>query len=176
MVGDANGSSSGCGSETTSSPVVWIAVCAVRTGRTGPASIGRDRPRTRPPPYSACRSSRRSARCPAPSEAHALGLAKLLTYVTTETAGAGRLARHTTAILEPELAGHERVVTLPAYGRCMLLAGRLYAFSTGFLRHPRCDCDMRPGNTPRGLLDPLKHYTRQVRQEHVQPLTIAQLT
>ncbi|WP_143027786.1 hypothetical protein [Lentzea albidocapillata] len=99
-----------------------------------------------------------------PSEAHALGLAKLLTYVSTETADAGRIARHTTAILEPELAGYERVVTLPACGRCILLAGRLYTFSTGFLRHPRCDCDMRPvthdqwhddrpGNNPRDLFD-----------------------
>ncbi|MCX2950851.1 hypothetical protein [Lentzea sp. NEAU-D7] len=99
-----------------------------------------------------------------PSEAHALGLAKLLTYVTTEAADAGRLARHTAAILEPELAGYERVVTLPACGRCILLAGRLYSFSTGFERHPTCDCDMkpvthdqwhndRPSNTPRGLFE-----------------------
>ncbi len=99
-----------------------------------------------------------------PSEAHALGLAKLLTYVTTEVADAGRLARHAVAIIEPEIAGYERVVHLPACGRCILLAGRLYTFSTGFLRHPRCDCDMkpvthdqwhddRPGNDPRALFE-----------------------
>lgn len=32
LVGDANGSSSGCGSESTRAPVVWFAVCAGPNG------------------------------------------------------------------------------------------------------------------------------------------------
>jgi hypothetical protein len=78
------------------------------------------------------------------TEARALGLAKLLTYVSTETDDTARLAVHVGAVVEPEIAGYERVVTLPACGRCILLSGRLYRYSTGFLRHPRCDCSMRP--------------------------------
>lgn len=79
-----------------------------------------------------------------PSEAKALGLARLLRYTSTEVADAGRLAVHIGSVLEPEVAGYERVVHLPACGRCIQLAGRLYRYSTGFLRHPRCDCSMKP--------------------------------
>ncbi|WP_433268178.1 hypothetical protein ACQPZF_03565 [Actinosynnema sp. CS-041913] len=78
------------------------------------------------------------------TDARALGLAKLLTYVATETNDTARLAVHVGSVVEPDIAGYERVVTLPACGRCILLSGRLYRYSTGFLRHPRCDCSMRP--------------------------------
>ncbi|MFF8942836.1 hypothetical protein ACF1A5_11305 [Streptomyces sp. NPDC014864] len=37
-----------------------------------------------------------------------------------------------------------RVVEMPACSRCIILAGREYSVSTGFLRHPRCDCTMEP--------------------------------
>jgi hypothetical protein len=60
--------------------------------------------------------------------------------------------------------GAEVADVLPACGRCILLAGRLYRYSTGFRRHPRCDCQMkpvtweqwredRPGNHPRALFN-----------------------
>jgi hypothetical protein len=29
-------------------------------------------------------------------------------------------------------------------GRCVILAGRQYSYSTGFQRHPKCDCGMDP--------------------------------
>ncbi|MEV6448460.1 hypothetical protein [Amycolatopsis sp. NPDC051716] len=97
-----------------------------------------------------------------PSEAKAMGLARLLRYTSTEVADSGRLSVHVGSVLEPEVAGYERVVHLPACGRCIQLAGRLYRYSTGFLRHPRCDCSMkpvtrdqwhtqRPANTPAAL-------------------------
>lgn len=79
-----------------------------------------------------------------PSEARALGLSRLLRYVSTETADAARLASTAAAVVEPEIAGYERLVHLPACGRCIQLAGRLYRYSTGFLRHPGCDCAMKP--------------------------------
>ncbi|MFD8494257.1 hypothetical protein [Amycolatopsis sp. NPDC059657] len=99
-----------------------------------------------------------------PSEAHALGLARLLRYVATETADAGRLASTAAAIVEPEIAGYERIVHLPACGRCIQLAGRVYRYSTGFERHPQCECGMkaitreqwrtiRRDNNPRALFD-----------------------
>lgn len=79
-----------------------------------------------------------------PSEARAIGLSRLLTYTSTEVADAGRIAAQVAMIAEPEVAGYERIVRLPACGRCLILAGRLYRYSEGFLRHPRCDCRMRP--------------------------------
>lgn len=35
-----------------------------------------------------------------------------------------------------------RSVNPPCCSRCALLAGRVYRWSTGFQRHPRCDCSM----------------------------------
>lgn len=80
----------------------------------------------------------------ASSDAHAAGLARLLTYTTTEVADAGRLAVQAALLAEPAVAGYERVVRLPACGRCLILAGRLYGTTDAFARHPRCDCQMRP--------------------------------
>ncbi len=40
--------------------------------------------------------------------------------------------------------GHVRMVNPPCCGRCAVLAGRVYRYSTGFLRHPGCDCVMVP--------------------------------
>lgn len=80
----------------------------------------------------------------APSEARAMGLSRLLTYTSTEVADTARTAAQVAMITEPAVAGYERIVRLPACGRCVILAGRLYRYSDGFLRHPRCDCQMRP--------------------------------
>lgn len=37
-----------------------------------------------------------------------------------------------------------RYLTLPSCSRCVVLAGRVYRYSQGFLRHPNCDCVMLP--------------------------------
>lgn len=37
-----------------------------------------------------------------------------------------------------------RYVTPPCCSRCAVLAGRVYRYSQGFLRHPNCDCVMLP--------------------------------
>lgn len=39
---------------------------------------------------------------------------------------------------------HVRFVNLPCCSRCAILAGRIYRWSTGFRRHPGCDCSMIP--------------------------------
>jgi hypothetical protein len=99
-----------------------------------------------------------------PSQARAVGLRRLVTYVSTEITDTSRIVTQIASIVEPDIAGYERIVHLPACGRCIILAGRLYRYSTGFLRHPRCDCSMKPvtyqqwrtqhpGNTPRGLFE-----------------------
>jgi hypothetical protein len=37
-----------------------------------------------------------------------------------------------------------RYLSPPSCSRCAVLAGRVYRYSDGFLRHPRCDCTMIP--------------------------------
>lgn len=39
---------------------------------------------------------------------------------------------------------HVRHLNLPSCSRCAVLAGRVYRYSTGFQRHPGCDCVMIP--------------------------------
>lgn len=39
---------------------------------------------------------------------------------------------------------HVRHLSPPSCSRCAVLAGRVYRYSTGFLRHPGCDCVMVP--------------------------------
>lgn len=78
------------------------------------------------------------------SQAAADGLAYLTRLAATEVADAGRGAMEAATRLEPQIVGYERYVNLPACDRCIILAGRVYRFSEGFLRHPECDCSHRP--------------------------------
>ncbi|WP_306186959.1 hypothetical protein [Streptomyces sp. MK5] len=57
---------------------------------------------------------------------------------------AGRIADMAGMVARPRVVSYVRVVELPACARCVLLAGREYSFSEGFLRHPQCDCTMAP--------------------------------
>ncbi|MYW50593.1 hypothetical protein GTY64_03740 [Streptomyces sp. SID8376] len=68
----------------------------------------------------------------------------------TLIADAGRIADMAGMIARPRVVSYVRVVELPACARCIILAGREYSLSEGFLRHPRCDCTLaprRPGDT-----------------------------
>lgn len=91
------------------------------------------------------------------------GRLSLETLVRTEVLDTGRDAVSVAAALDRRVVGYERYVNLPACGRCILLAGRVYSRSTGFARHPRCDCSHRiltdrsardgTEQDPRGLFD-----------------------
>lgn len=83
-------------------------------------------------------------------------------------ADAGRIADMAGMIARPQVVSYVRVVQLPACARCIILAGREYSLSEGFLRHPRCDCTlapMRPGDdwTPE-LPDDLVAQMSQAQQ------------
>lgn len=56
---------------------------------------------------------------------------------------AGRAAEGV-AIAARANIGHVRMLTPPSCGRCAVLAGRVYRYSSGFLRHPGDDCVMIP--------------------------------
>lgn len=63
---------------------------------------------------------------------------------TTLVADAGRTATQVDMVSRPALTGHVRHLSPPSCSRCAVLAGRVYRWSTGFQRHPGCDCLMVP--------------------------------
>lgn len=80
-----------------------------------------------------------------PAETAALrGLAQLATIVSTQVADSARTATSVAMAADKMCVGYVRVVRAPACSRCIVLAGRAYTVSTGFQRHPRCDCGMEP--------------------------------
>lgn len=76
--------------------------------------------------------------------AWASGAAVLDLMVRTIVADTGRAADLVAMICRPAVTSYVRVVEMPACARCILLAGVEYGISTGFQRHPRCDCTMEP--------------------------------
>ena len=72
------------------------------------------------------------------------GMHDLVRIVATQITDASRAATGVAMVNDEYVSGYVRIVHLPACGRCIILAGREYSYSTGFQRHPRCDCTMRP--------------------------------
>lgn len=56
---------------------------------------------------------------------------------------AARAAESVAVAVRPDIY-HVRFVNPPCCSRCAILAGRVYRYSDGFLRHPGCDCSMTP--------------------------------
>lgn len=56
---------------------------------------------------------------------------------------AARAAEVVATAVRPRIA-HVRLLSPPSCSRCAVLAGRIYRYSDGFLRHPNCDCVMIP--------------------------------
>lgn len=52
---------------------------------------------------------------------------------------AGRAAEQVEVTVRQDI-GYVRFLSPPSCSRCAILAGRVYRFSEGFLRHPGCDC------------------------------------
>lgn len=75
-----------------------------------------------------------------PDEAMRRATAHVAMVVATQAADAGRSAVEAGMTANKRWVSYVRVVNLPACSRCIILAGRTYAWSTGFARHPNCDC------------------------------------
>jgi hypothetical protein len=75
-----------------------------------------------------------------PEEALAAGLAKVQRAALTETQDAGRGADQLVMTTHRVFMGYVRFLQLPSCARCVILAGRTYRWSSGFQRHPLCDC------------------------------------
>ena len=63
-----------------------------------------------------------------------------------------------------------RYVNPPCCQNCAILAGRVYRYSHGFQRHPRCDCQMRPVSDR----EPPSGYTDTIEIDQIHDLTEAQ--
>lgn len=64
----------------------------------------------------------------------------------TAVADASRSATSVAIAARPAIGGYVRMVNPPACARCIVLAGRFYAWNVGFARHPRCDCRHIPAS------------------------------
>jgi hypothetical protein len=67
-------------------------------------------------------------------------LNELVMIASSEVADAGRGAVGSAITTDRTATGYVRVLSPPSCARCVLLAGKEYAYNTGFQRHPRCDC------------------------------------
>lgn len=87
--------------------------------------------------------------------------------VKTLVNDAGRTASTIDIARRPAVTGYVRSLNLPSCSRCAILAGRVYRYSTGFQRHPNCDCVMTPTTQsigPELVLDPTEAVERgQIR-------------
>lgn len=75
-----------------------------------------------------------------PAQALNSGRYALDMIVRTQVADAGRVAVGTALVAHPRARGYVRLVVGKTCARCLILAGRRYAWNAGFQRHPRCDC------------------------------------
>lgn len=78
------------------------------------------------------------------TEALDSGLTHVQRSVASEVADAGRNADHAAMVATPTMQGYVRFLDLPSCDRCVVLAGRFYRWSSGFQRHPTCDCSHLP--------------------------------
>lgn len=85
----------------------------------------------------------------------------------TQIADVGRISEGVATVIRPRLDGYTRYLSPPSCGRCAILAGRFYRWSTGFLRHPQCDCVMLPTTEDASsdlVSDPMEAFRRgQIR-------------
>lgn len=79
-----------------------------------------------------------------PAAALLAGMNQMARMVALQVTDASRAATQTAMVTHRRCIAYVRVVKLPACGRCIILAGRQYSYSTGFRRHPKCDCGMDP--------------------------------
>lgn len=61
-----------------------------------------------------------------------------------QVADAARQAIGVQVATQRQVSNYVRVLNPPSCQRCAILAGRVYKWSFGFQRHPRCDCQMMP--------------------------------
>ena len=66
-----------------------------------------------------------------------------------------------------------RMLNRPSCGRCISLAGRIYEWNQGFLRHPRCDCKHIPitESAPDQTTDPYEAFRSMTEEQQAKAFT-----
>jgi hypothetical protein len=77
-------------------------------------------------------------------EALSSGANELAMLIGNEVADAGRDAAGAAMTATRSVHGYVRMVSGSACSRCIILAGRFYRWSSGFERHPQCQCTNIP--------------------------------
>lgn len=96
-----------------------------------------------------------------PASALTMGRFSLDMITRTQVADAGRVAVGAAITARPRAHGYVRLAVGKTCARCLILAGRRYAWNAGFQRHPRCDCrhvpvaEDAPGDV---MTDPRAHF------------------
>lgn len=78
-----------------------------------------------------------------PGQALGIGGNLLDRIFSTQVTDAGRTSDGV-AVTASGVSGYERIAAPPCCDRCAILGGQVYRWSTGFERHPYCDCFMLP--------------------------------
>lgn len=98
----------------------------------------------------------------------ASGLATLYMITRTQVADAGRSAVQVGLTPRKNLGGQIRIAVGKSCSRCVILAGKWYAYNAGFDRHPNCDCIGLPARQAEAAginQDPQKIYDLMTPQE-----------
>ena len=72
-------------------------------------------------------------------EAFGTGLGQLVQMAATQVQDASRAAESVAVAARPTVK-YVRMLNPPSCSRCAILAGAVYRWNDGFLRHPMCDC------------------------------------
>jgi hypothetical protein len=80
------------------------------------------------------------------SEALTAGGSWLTGTTLTVMADTRRQVYHADIIQRPTVTGYCRMLNPPSCARCVVLAGKWFAWNKGFDRHPRCDCTHIPAS------------------------------
>lgn len=101
-------------------------------------------------------------------DASRAGLVKLVQLAGTQVHDAGRVADSIAITANNSIAGWRRRLRMPSCSRCIVLADRFYPWSSGFARHPMCDCVHEPAlssDQPRDDLAPQQVFDQMSRTE-----------
>lgn len=102
-------------------------------------------------------------------EALAAGGRTLDLIATTQLADAARNGESVAMTATKQLTGYTRMLNPPSCDRCIILAGKWFAWNEGFLRHPRCDCFHIPsahtGPVAPTSLDPNQYFDSLTREQ-----------
>jgi len=95
--------------------------------------------------------------------------------VLTVLADTRRQVYHADIIQRPGVGGYARMLNAPSCARCVILAGKWFAWNAGFQRHPRCDCIHIPASESLGTdfrTDPQEYFDSLTAKQQDRTFTV----